>query len=82
MGGATISTAVTTRVFLTFPRRLVSEHVLFEMGASFAVRTNIRGASITSDVALIALELTGDAHEVERAVSHLTELGVGVERMS
>ncbi len=72
----------TTRVFLTFPQRLISEPVLYDVTQRFGVRTNIRGASITSEIALVALQIDGEPDAIEETITHLGGLGVQVERLS
>ena len=39
------------KVFLTFPQTLVKEPILWRIGQEYQVVTNIRGASITEEVA-------------------------------
>ena len=71
----------TTKVFLTFPQRLIKEPVLYELIKRFDVQTNIRGASVTDEIALVALHLDGETPAVEAAIAHLLNLGVQVERL-
>jgi ABC-type methionine transport system ATPase subunit len=70
-----------TKVFLTFPRHLISEPILYELVQRFEVKTNIRGASVTDQIALVALELDGEGPEVDKAIAHMTEQGIQVERL-
>ena len=72
---------VSTKVFLTFPQRLVQEPILYELVQRFPVKTNIRGASVTDVIALIALQIDGETKDVESAIRHLKDLGVQVERL-
>lgn len=67
------------KVFLTFPESLIQEPVLYELAQSFNVRTNIRGASVTPQIALVALEIDGEQDAVQRAIDHLESLDVHVE---
>lgn len=67
------------KVFLTFPQRLVKEPIIYNLGKSFQVVTNIRGASVTDEVALIALLLEGEEKELDRAIEYLEKSGVKVE---
>ena len=71
-----------TKVFLTFPQKLIKEPILYDLAKRFPVKTNIRGASVTDVIALVALQIEGDRKDVESAISHLTELGVQVERLA
>ncbi len=69
----------TKRVFLTFPQRLIKDPVLYELVQIFDVRTNIRGASVTDEIALVALHLDGEPAQLDAAVAHLQSQGVQVE---
>jgi len=73
---------VLARVFLTFPQRLIREPVLHDLIRRFPVKTNIRGASITEEIALMALHLEGEPPDVDAALAHLESLGVQVERLT
>jgi ABC-type methionine transport system ATPase subunit len=67
------------KVFLTFPQTLVKEPILWQIGQDYQVVTNIRGASITEEVALLAILLEGEADNIETAIGFLQEKGVKVE---
>lgn len=71
----------TKKVFLTFPQRLIKDPVLYDLVQRFDVKTNIRGASITDEIALVALQLDGSADEIAAAVEHLKDQGVQVENL-
>jgi hypothetical protein len=73
---------MTTKVFLTFPQKLIKEPILYELSRSFPVKTNIRGASVTDVIALVALQIEGKPKDVEAAIQHLVDLGVQVERLA
>lgn len=70
---------VKRKVFLTFPQKLIKEPIIYDLGRNFPVVTNIRGASVTDEIALIALMLEGEEAEVARAVDYLHGKGVKVE---
>lgn len=72
---------VKRKVFLTFPQALIKEPIIYDLGKSFPVVTNIRGASVTDEIALIALQLEGEEARVEEAVRYLTRKGVKVENL-
>jgi ABC-type methionine transport system ATPase subunit len=72
---------VKRKVFLTFPQRLIKEPIIYNLGKNFPVVTNIRGASVTDEIALVALLLEGEQAEVDRAVRYLGERGVRVENL-
>jgi ABC-type methionine transport system ATPase subunit len=71
-----------TKVFLTFPQKLIKEPILYELAKKFPVRTNIRGASVTDVIALVALQIEGGEKDVESAIAHLRDLGVQVDRLA
>lgn len=74
-GGAKVA----RKVWLTFPRDMIERPVLWEVGRKFDVVTNIRQASIGSHVALVGLELCGEATVVEEAIAFMSGLGISVE---
>lgn len=67
------------KIFCTFPQQLIKEPLLYNLGKNFQVIPNIRGASVTDEIALIALELEGEEAELGRAVDFLKQKGVKVE---
>ena len=67
------------RVRLTFSPRLVTEPVIHQLGARFAVVTNIRRADVTRDEGWVVLEVEGEPDDVERALAWCAELGVRVD---
>ena len=70
---------VRRKIYLTFPQALVHEPILYVVGQKFKVIPNIRGASISDEVGFVALELTGEDDEIDRAVQYFKDLGVTVE---
>ncbi len=73
------SDEVSRKVWLTFPRALVERPLIWEVGQKFDVVTNIRQASISRDIGLVGLELSGDEEEVRQAIDFFIEAGVSVE---
>ena len=68
-----------TRLWLMFPTRLVTRPVIWELGKKFEVVTNIRQTTITDEVGLVSLSLSGERDEIKKAIAWLEELGVKVE---
>ena len=68
-----------TRLWLMFPTRLITRPVIWELAEKFHIVTNIRQASVTDEVGLVSLSLTGDREEIKQAIAWLEELGVKVE---
>lgn len=69
------------KIFCTFPQALIKEPLLFTLGTRFQVVPNIRGASVTEELAILSLELEGDAGAIQAAVDYLAEAGVKVEEI-
>ncbi|MFB0508753.1 MAG: NIL domain-containing protein [Thermodesulfobacteriota bacterium] len=70
---------VRKRVYLTFPQALIKEPVVYNVGKKFKVVTNIRTASVTEEIGIMALEITGEEEEYQKAVEYLRGLGVRVD---
>jgi len=78
-GGAPEGKREKRKVYLTYPPRLVKEPLIYRVGRKFKVITNIRSASISDKIGLVALELEGKRSEVERALQWFRRKGVKVE---
>lgn len=65
-------------IHFEFSQELVREPVLYRINRNFDVVVNIRGASVTDQGGFIALELEGDAREIDRVVSYLRDQGCSV----
>lgn len=68
-----------TRLWLMFPPRLITRPIVWELGKKFEIITNVRQASVTDDVGIVSLSLSGERDEIKRAIGWLEELGVKVE---
>jgi len=64
------------RYYLTYSQELVKEPFIYQVGHLFKVTTNIRQASISDDLGIVALELEGEADEIEKAVKYFVDNGV------
>lgn len=68
------------KYFCTFPQELISEPIISHtLGERFGVVPNIRAASITDTMALVAVEIEGDEQRILESVEYLRERGVKVE---
>ena len=67
------------RLWLMYPAKLITRPVIYELGKKFEVITNVRQASVNSEVGLVSVELEGDRAEIKNAISWLEELGIKVE---
>ena len=67
------------RLWLMFPTRLITRPVIWELAQKFPVIPNIRQASVTDEVGLVSLSLSGERSEIKKAMIWLEEVGVKVE---
>jgi ABC-type methionine transport system ATPase subunit len=70
---------VRERVYLTFPKNLIKEPILSTLAKRFDVVFNIRGSTVTAEMALVAIEIDGEQREVEKAIGWLKRKSVTVE---
>ena len=73
------SERIRERYYLTYPKSLIKEPLLYRLAKQFDVVFNIRGASVSDEMGLVALEFEGSAEQVERAIAWLRQTGVTVE---
>ncbi len=70
------------KYFCTFPQHLIKEPIISHtLHAEFNVIPNIRAASITEQMAMVAVEIEGDVQRIDEAVIYLRERGVTVEEI-
>ncbi|GMR04999.1 MAG: hypothetical protein BMS9Abin23_0923 [Thermodesulfobacteriota bacterium] len=67
------------RVYLTYPEESVKEPLLYQCSQRFKVVTNIRQATISEKIGLVAIELDGEPEEIEKALKFFSDNGVKVE---
>ncbi|MBI5892236.1 MAG: FeS-binding protein [Deltaproteobacteria bacterium] len=67
------------RFYLTFPKELIKEPLIYQAGKLYKVVTNIRQATVSESIGLVALELDGEPQEIEKAINYFIEKGVKVE---
>jgi ABC-type methionine transport system ATPase subunit len=67
------------RFYLTYGQKHVKEPIIYWVGHKFRVVTNIRGASVSDHMGIVALELDGDEDEIDKAVRWIASQGVKVE---
>ncbi len=71
------------KFFCTFPQALIQEPIISHiLNADFGVVPNIRAASITDQVAMVAVEIEGDLEAIERSVDYMRERGVTVDELA
>lgn len=67
------------RYWLTFSAKHVKRPLICQMSRKHDLIFDIRSASITADMGLMALELTGDTKVLDSAVKWLRRRGVQVD---
>ena len=71
------------KFFCTFPQALIQEPIISHtLNADFGVVPNIRAASITDQIAMVAVEIEGEPDAVEKSVQYMRERGVRVEELA
>ncbi|MCA1823379.1 MAG: NIL domain-containing protein [Mycobacteriales bacterium] len=66
---------------LTYPRDLLAEPVLWQLGHEHDVVVNVRRADVRDDVGWVIVEAAGDEPALASAVEWLTATGVRVEEL-
>ena len=69
----------TQRLWLMFPTKLITRPIIWELGKTFEVVTNIRQASVTDEIGIVSLSLEGEREENKKAIAWLEKQGVKVE---
>jgi ABC-type methionine transport system ATPase subunit len=67
------------RYWLTFSAALVQRPLLWEMSRKFDLIYNIRSANVTSELGIVAVELTGNGREIDKAVQWLKRRKVQID---
>jgi ABC-type methionine transport system ATPase subunit len=67
------------RYWLTFPADRAKRPLIWEMSKTFDLIFNVRNASVTEQVGIIALELTGEQKIIAAAVKWFQKRGVEVD---
>jgi hypothetical protein len=62
-----------------YPPKLITNPVVWELGRKFQVVTNVRQASVTDEIGIVCLELSGMRAEVKAAIGWLEQMGIKVE---
>jgi hypothetical protein len=68
-----------TRLWLTYPPKLITEPLIWELAQKFKVVTNIRQASVSDTIGIVCLELEGERAEIKSAISWLEKQAIRVE---
>ncbi len=75
--------AVSKRIVLRFPRRLVDRPIVSRLVKDFNLDFNILKASVTPDEeGLLILELNGEQDDYDKGINYLTRTGVRIQSLS
>jgi ABC-type methionine transport system ATPase subunit len=67
------------KFYLTYPSKLVKEPLIYQMSQKFDLVFNVRSASVSEQIGIIALELDGPQETIDAAVAWFRAQGVTVE---
>lgn len=67
------------RFWLTYPSRLITRPIIWEMSRRFDVVFNVRQASVTDEIGILCLELEAPRPEIKKVIAWLEKHGVKVE---
>ena len=75
--------AISKRIVLHFPRRLVERSIVSRLVREYNLDFNILKASVTPDEeGLMVLELSGKRGDYDKGIRYLTETGVRIQALS
>ena len=75
--------AVSKRIVLRFPRRLVDRPIIYRLVKDYDLEFNILKASVTpEEEGLLVLEVSGEQTNYDRGIRYLTETGVRIQALS
>jgi ABC-type methionine transport system ATPase subunit len=70
---------VKRQMMFTFPEKLITEPLIYNLGIKFNVVTNIRRADVTNSKGWVVLELEGEENDIEKGIAWMTGKGVRVD---
>ena len=73
---------ISRRYIFTFPTKMVTEPVIYNLGKDFEIETNIRRADVREDTGWVILELKGTEEEIEKGLNWVASKGVRVASIS
>ena len=75
--------AVSKRIVLRFPRRLVDRPIIYRLVKDYDLEFNILKASVTpEEEGLMVLELKGEQKEYDKGINFLIKTGVRIQSLS
>ncbi len=70
------------RVHLTFPEKQIQEPVIYNLGKTYDIVTNIRRANVEDTIGWVILEIEGPDSSLDEGLAYLQGLGVQVSTIS
>ena len=67
------------RLWLMYPSRLIRSPVIWQVGTKFNLVPNVRQASVTDEIGIVCLELSGLRKDIQASVKWMEKLGIRVE---
>jgi len=75
--------AISKRIVLRFPKRLVDRPIVSRLVRDFNLDFNILKASVTpEEEGLLVLEVSGKQEDYDKGIAYLTETGVRIQSLS
>ena len=75
--------AISRRIVLHFPERLVEQPIICRLARDFNLEFNILKAAVTpNEEGLLVLELNGEQKDYDRGIQYLTETGIRIQSLS
>jgi ferredoxin len=75
--------AVSKRIVLHFPKRMVDRPIVCRLAKDYNLEFNILKALVTpEEEGLLVLELSGEQKEYDKGIRYLTETGVRIQALS
>ena len=68
-----------SRLWLMYPPKFITNPVIWELSQKFKVVTNVRQASVTDEIGIVCLELSGPRPDLKEAIKWLEKQGIKVE---
>ncbi len=67
------------RFWLTYPAKLITRPVIWQLSQRYSFVFNVRQASVTDQIGILCLELEGPRADIKAAIRWLEKQGVTVE---
>ncbi len=67
------------RLWLMYPPKQITSPVIWELAKKFPIVTNVRQASVTDEIGIVCLEISGQRPDLKAAITWLEKQGIKVE---